>query len=209
MMKSWAFANRAACLDVLPGRRRRSRSRCSRPRSRSAARCPAGPGSPGPGATRACTVRTVRAVHEHLARVGVVQPRHQLGDRALAGTAAARPARPPRRARPRSDVPQHRRAGAPGAVLALDGVGEVDVPEGRAARSAAGRARRPGRPRPPHLPSSRSTIRSTLAKTLPTLYHSLTILRAGLNMFCSEQDEQHERADGDRRAGRPATHRAR
>ena len=35
--------------------------------------------------------------------------------------------------------------------------------------------------------SSRSSIRSTLAKTLPILYHSLTILRAGLNMFCSSR----------------------
>ena len=30
-------------------------------------------------------------------------------------------------------------------------------------------------------------MRSTLAKTLPILYHSLTILRAGLNMFCSSR----------------------
>ena len=35
--------------------------------------------------------------------------------------------------------------------------------------------------------SRRSSIRSTLAKTLPILYHSLTILRAGLNMFCSSR----------------------
>jgi hypothetical protein len=30
-------------------------------------------------------------------------------------------------------------------------------------------------------------MRSTLAKTLPILYHSLTIFRAGLNMFCSSR----------------------
>ncbi len=28
-------------------------------------------------------------------------------------------------------------------------------------------------------------MRSTLARTFPTLYHSLTILRDGLNMFCA------------------------
>ena len=33
-------------------------------------------------------------------------------------------------------------------------------------------------------------MRSTLAKTLPILYHSLTILRAGLNMFCSSRTKE-------------------
>ncbi len=53
--------------------------------------------------------------------------------------------------------------------------------------SSAGAATASGWSRTTISRSSRSSIRSTLAKTLPILYHSLTILRAGLNMFCSSR----------------------